>query len=90
MLSVAIDLVYVMLLVAMLLALWRLLRGPSLADRVVALELISSLVVAAAGVYAIDTGVTSYLDVAIVMALTSFLAAIAFASLLERGGRRHD
>lgn len=87
---VIINIVYFMMSVALLLALVRLTRGPSLPDRVVALELIASIVVGYVGVHAIDTGVASILDVAIVIALTAFLAAIGFARFLERGGRRGD
>lgn len=90
MLDVAIDIVYFMLSLALLFAFIRLTRGPSLPDRVVALELIASVVVGYVGVHAIDTGVSSFLDVAIVIALTAFLAAIGFARLLERGGLKNE
>jgi len=89
-LSLAINIVYFMLSLALLLAFIRLTRGPSLPDRVVALELIASIVVGYVGVHAIDTGVSSLLDVAIVVALTAFLAAIGFARFLERGGRKSE
>jgi multicomponent Na+:H+ antiporter subunit F len=85
-----INLVYLMLSAALLLSFIRLAKGPSLPDRVVALELIASIVVGIVGVHAIDTGVASFLDVAIVLALTAFLAAIGFARFLERGGPRDD
>lgn len=85
-----INLVYLMLTIALLLAFLRLSKGPSLPDRVVALELIATLVAAIVGVHAIDTGVSSFLDIAIVLALTAFLAAIGFARFLERGGPRDD
>ncbi|XOZ35176.1 monovalent cation/H+ antiporter complex subunit F [Halomonadaceae bacterium KBTZ08] len=77
-----------MLALAMLMAAIRLGKGPSLPDRVVALELISSMVVGIIGVHALDTGVLSFLDVAIVVALVAFLAAIGFARFIERGGPR--
>lgn len=85
-----INIVYFMLTVALLLAFVRLTRGPSLPDRVVALELTASIVVGYVGVHAIDTGVPSLLDVAIVIALTAFLAAIGFARFIERGGLRNE
>lgn len=90
MIPFVINIVYFMLSIALLLAFIRLTRGPSLPDRVVALELIASIVVGYTGVHAIDTGVPSLLDVAIVIALTAFLAAIGFARFLERGGRKSD
>lgn len=87
---IVINLVYLGLTIALLLAFLRLTKGPSLPDRVVALELISTIVVGIIGVHAIDTKVASFLDVAIVLALTAFLAAIGFARFLERGGHRDD
>ncbi|WP_408607577.1 MULTISPECIES: monovalent cation/H+ antiporter complex subunit F [Halomonadaceae] len=77
-----------MLALAMLMAAIRLGKGPSLPDRVVAIELISSMVVGIIGVHALDTGVLSFLDVAIVVALVAFLASIGFARFIERGGPR--
>ncbi|MEG3078620.1 cation:proton antiporter [Halomonas sp. 5021] len=68
----------------------RVVRGPSLPDRVMALELFSTTVVGLVGVYAIQSGVASFLDAAIVIALMGFLAAIGFARFLERGGPRDD
>ncbi len=85
-----INLVYLMLSAALLLGFIRLAKGPSLPDRVVALELVASIVAGMVGVHAIDTGVSSFLDVAIVLALTAFLAAIGFARFLEQGGPRDD
>ena len=75
---------------ALCLAFVRLFRGPSLPDRVVALELFSSILVGIIGVVAIATDVASLLDVAIVMALMAFMATIGFARFLERGGPRDD
>jgi multicomponent Na+:H+ antiporter subunit F len=87
MIPFVINVVYFLLSLALLLAFIRLTRGPSLPDRVVALELIASIVVGFVGVHAIDTGISSLLDVAIVIALTAFLAAIGFARFLERGAQ---
>ncbi|MDN6297910.1 MAG: monovalent cation/H+ antiporter complex subunit F [Halomonas sp.] len=75
---------------ALLLAFVRVVRGPSLPDRAVALELFSTIVMGLVGVQAIASGVASFLDVAIVIALMGFLASIGFARFLERGGLRDD
>ena len=75
---------------ALVLTFVRVVRGPSLPDRVVALELFSTTVVGLVGVYAIQSGVSSFLDAAIVIALMGFLAAIGFVRFLERGGPRDD
>ena len=72
----------------MLLGFVRLVRGPSLPDRVVALDFITAVAVAASGVWAIATGNPVFLDVAMVLALISFVGTVAFARYLERRGRR--
>ena len=78
------PLVFTMLSVALFLAFVRLVHGPSLPDRVVALDLIAALTVGFIAVYAIDTGERVFLDVAIVVALITFLGTVAFAQYIER------
>ena len=90
MLGTVTTIVFAILGVAVLLALWRLLRGPTLPDRVVALELTASLTVGFIAVDAIAFEVPSMLDVAVVLALTAFLAAVGFARYLEYGGYRDE
>ncbi|MCW4148164.1 monovalent cation/H+ antiporter complex subunit F [Vreelandella janggokensis] len=88
--STVILLSLALMCLALCLAFVRLFKGPSLPDRVVALELFSSILVGTIGLVAIATDVASLLDVAIVMALMAFMAAIGFARFLERGGPRDD
>lgn len=66
------------------LAFVRLLRGPSLPDRVVAIDLLTTLSIGIIATYAIATGETAFLDVAIVLALIAFLTTVAFAYYIER------
>jgi multicomponent Na+:H+ antiporter subunit F len=70
--------------VAILLAVLRLIRGPSLPDRVVALDLISILVAGMTAIYAIASGQAVFLDVATILALISFLGTVAFARYVEK------
>lgn len=71
---------------AVLVALVRLVRGPDLANRVVALDLLSVLGVGIAAAAAVRSGDEVYLDVALVLALIAFLATVGFARYAERGG----
>jgi multicomponent Na+:H+ antiporter subunit F len=73
-----------MMSIAIVLAVVRLIRGPSLPDRVVALDLISILVAGSTAIYAIETQQAVFLDVAIVLALISFLGTVAFARYIEK------
>ena len=75
---------FIMVIVAVALGFIRLIKGPSLADRVVALDLMTVLIVAFCGLYALLSGVQAFLDVAIVLALIGFLATVAFARFIER------
>lgn len=78
------SLVLPLLSLAMVLAFIRLVRGPSLPDRVVALDLIATLAMGMIAVYAMARNQPVLLDVAIVLALLSFLGTVAFARYLER------
>ena len=69
----------------------RLLLGPSLADRVVSLDLVTILLVAISAILALTTGEAAYLDLGLALALVGFLATVAFARYAERRpGRRED
>lgn len=72
---------------AMALSFIRLVRGPSLPDRVVALDLIAVTSAGFITVYAIETNQQVFIDVAIVMALITFLGTVAFAQYVERRSR---
>ena len=87
-LEVTINLVMAMLCAGLFLAFVRLVRGPTLPDRVVALDLTATQVVGLIVVYALATHQSVLLDVAMVMALVGFLGAVAFAYYVERGATR--
>lgn len=75
----------VTLAAAILVAVIRLVKGPSLPDRVVAMDLIGILVVGMIVVLAASTDVRATLDAAIVIALIAFVATVAYATYIERG-----
>ncbi len=76
------------LMVSMALTLWRLARGPTSADRVIALDLLSMLVIAFLVAVSIAARETSYLDVAIAYACIAFLGTIALARFILRVWQR--
>ncbi|HEX6215989.1 MAG TPA: monovalent cation/H+ antiporter complex subunit F [Vicinamibacterales bacterium] len=73
------------LAVALLIAVVRLVKGPTLPDRVVAMDLVGVLVVGLIVVLAASTGVRATLDAAIVIALVAFVATVAYGTYVERG-----
>ena len=80
----------VVLLMSIFLALVRLIKGPDAADRIVALDLVSVLIVAFLAAYSIFSGETAFLDVAIGYALIAFLGTVALARFLMRSAMRRS
>jgi multicomponent Na+:H+ antiporter subunit F len=66
----------------------RMILGPTLPDRIVALELVATLLVGMVAVYSIGSRQPVYLDVGIVLALVAFLGAVAFARFMVQGTGR--
>ncbi|QDT34161.1 monovalent cation/H+ antiporter complex subunit F [Thalassoglobus polymorphus] len=83
-LSLTVQVSLVLLVVALGLTFIRLILGPSLPDRVVALDLASTLLVGLIAVSAIETGDVIFLRVAMVAALFSFIGTIGFCWYLQR------
>ena len=85
MLEVVTQFALVTLGLALLFAVVRLVKGPTLPDRIVAMDLIGVLVVSLIVVLAASTGVRATLDAAIVIALIGFVGTVAYATYVERG-----
>ncbi len=83
-LVLALDITVVCLVLALLAATWRLLVGPTLADRVVALDMVSMLLVVFLVVFRMVSGVNAYMYAAISLSLIAFLATVAFAHYIDR------
>lgn len=88
MLDVVIRIVLSLLAASMLLALFRLFRGPSMQDRVVALDLIAALTVGIIVTATAGSGQRDLLDGAIVIALVGFLGTVAYAWYVEKEAHR--
>jgi multicomponent Na+:H+ antiporter subunit F len=75
------------LVVALLLTVYRAVVGPTLPDRIVALDMLVGIVIGFIAVIALRTGYTLYIDIALALGLVGFLATVAFARfVLARGG----
>lgn len=72
-------------LVAVSLATFRIIRGPTHADRIVALDILLASAIALCVTASLYTQRTVYLDVAIGLALVGFVGTIGWARLLEKG-----
>lgn len=81
------DILSVVLCAALALTGWRLVRGPSFADRFVAFDMLTALGIAFAGLAAVSTSRGVFLDIALGLALVNFVGTAAFALFLERKAR---
>ncbi len=75
----------VILAAGMITAFIRLVRGPTLPDRVVALDLIATMAIGALALISMKTGEKILLDVALAIAVITFLGTVALAISLEKG-----
>lgn len=80
----------VLLIAATIATCIRIVRGRNVADRVVGLDMLGLLGIAAAGLAALVSGSTAFIDVALGIALIGFLTTAAFALFIERGSLRPD
>lgn len=81
--TVAAGVALTFLSAGMLLAFIRLARGPSLVDRIVAVDHLSILAIGVIAVWALVSGEDSAVDLAIVIALVAFLSTVALAHYIE-------
>lgn len=85
MLSVAIQTGFVMIGLAMLLNLWRLLKGPDILDRILALDTLNINAIALLVLFGIHAASTVYFEVALLLAAVGFVATTALSKFLLRG-----
>jgi len=70
------------LVVAIALTLLRLIRGPLLADRILALDMLTTLAVSFVGIVALRTGIAFQLDIALALCLVGFVSTVALTRYL--------
>ncbi|MEI6630996.1 MAG: monovalent cation/H+ antiporter complex subunit F [bacterium] len=71
------------LLISFLLSLFRILKGPTPADRAIATDVLGILVIGFCAILAVYTGRDWYMDIAIAWGLQSFIGALALAKFIE-------
>jgi len=70
------------LAIAFFLTVYRVMRGPTLPDRVLALDMLVGIVIGFIAVFVIRSGYTLYIDIAISLGLIGFLTTVAFARFI--------
>ena len=84
-LNIACDISLLLLTFAACLFFIRMIKGPTIADRAAALDSIGSTALAMVLVHTIEGNQTVFIEVALVMALLSFLGTVSISKYLEKG-----
>lgn len=86
--SVQVALVFIS--ATFLITVFKVIKGPTLPDRVLALDLLVGAAIGFIAVLGIKTGFTLYLDIAIALGLVGFLATVAFARFILARGQSEE
>lgn len=85
MLDIAIPVAFALMALALLLNLWRVLRGPDLPDRILALDTLYVNSIALLVLFGIHLGTAIYFEAALLIAMMGFVGTVAIAKYLLRG-----
>jgi len=85
MLNAAIEMAFVVVGAAQGLNLYRLIRGPDMTDRILALDTLGINVIALLVLFGMRTDTTAYFEVALLLALLGFVGTVALCKFLLRG-----
>ncbi|MGE7623102.1 Na(+)/H(+) antiporter subunit F1 [Viridibacillus sp. NPDC096237] len=64
---------------------YRLVKGPSVPDRVIALDSIGVSIISLVGLFSIFIKTSFYLDIILLLAILSFIGTVAFSKFIEKG-----
>ena len=85
MLETVILVVFAMIGVSLLLNVWRLLVGPSIPDRILALDTMYINTIALIILYGMTMGTSLYFEAALLIAMLGFVSTVAVCKYLLRG-----
>lgn len=85
-LNIAVIIAFAILIVAFGLAFIRLIKGPTVNDRVAAMDLVASLMMAFILLYSLMIGETKYFDIVIIVSLVAFIGTVGVSSYLKQKG----
>jgi len=71
------------IIMACFMCLYRIIRGPTSADRLVAINILGIMIIGLCAILTISTGRSWYIDIGIAWALQSFIVTLAFSKHLE-------
>lgn len=82
--DIVLYIAFAFLMLAMVITLVRLLKGPSVNDRIAAMDLISSIIMGVILVYSVLINNEMYFDVPVIISLISFIGTVAVSTYLKQ------
>lgn len=89
-LELSITIALILLSASFLITIYRIIKGPTLPDRVLGLDMLVAVAIGYIAVIGIKTGYTLYVDIAIALGLVGFLATVAFARFIMVRGQADE
>lgn len=75
----------IFMVIAFIPCIYRVVKGPTIPDRVVALDAMTTIIVVMLGIYSYVNESVFFMDVALVLAIISFVGTITVAKYLDEG-----
>ena len=82
--DIVLYIAFAFLMTAMIITLARLLKGPSVNDRIAAMDLIASIIMGVILVYSVLINNAMYFDIPVIISLISFIGTIAVSTYLKQ------
>ncbi|WP_026480031.1 cation:proton antiporter [Ahrensia sp. 13_GOM-1096m] len=89
-LNFSVQFALILLSAAFLLTVFKVIMGPTLPDRILALDMLVAAAIGFIAVIGLKTGYTLYVDIAIALGLVGFLATVAFARFILARGQTEE
>ena len=75
----------VLVTVAMVVIIFRLVKGPDASDRVISLDTIGVCLISLVGLFSILVETSFFLEIILLLAILSFIGTVAFSKFIEKG-----
>ncbi|GHA45143.1 hypothetical protein GCM10007103_27930 [Salinimicrobium marinum] len=69
---------------SILLVFIRFIKGPTISDRIIAVDLLVTIGIGIIAVYSVQTNQSTFLDIALILALIAFLGTVAYSSYIQK------
>ncbi len=83
--SLLLDLALLFMVIAMVPCVYRVIKGPTVPDRVIAVDAMTTVIVVMLGVYSFVQGSVFFMDVALVLSIISFVGTVTISKYLDEG-----